>query len=69
MRTGHAVWPECRLAIPTLYHTCTKEDFMLVIGQMTILPLVDEMVYISNQSFSKRGFIFLTQIPPQGAIF
>ena len=34
MCTGHAVGPACRLVIPTVCHTCTKEDFMLVIGQV-----------------------------------
>ena len=43
MCTGHAVWPACRLVIPTLCHTCTKEDFMLIIGQVRqseLLPTI-----------------------------
>ena len=43
MCTGHAVWPACRLATATLCHTWTKEDIMLVIGQVRqseLLPTI-----------------------------
>ena len=43
MCTGHAVWPACRVVMPTLCHSCTKEDFMLIIGQVRqseLLPTI-----------------------------